>query len=143
MPTHHDENCIFCKIINGDIPSHKVYEDDHVLAFLDIGPIAKGHTLVIPKHHAETIADLPESEAAACGAVIPKIAAAVQKVTQCTAYNVLQNNGKLAGQAVFHVHFHIIPRYDSETGLRYQWAPGELDASDATSLKQAITDAIG
>ncbi|QQE11959.1 HIT family protein [Planctomycetota bacterium] len=140
MASQHDDNCIFCKIINGDIPCHKIYEDDRVLAFIDIGPISKGHTLIIPKYHAAEIVDVPEEYAAACGMAIPKIAKAVQGATGCPAYNILQNNGQLAGQAVFHVHFHIIPRYSAETGLNYKWIPGQLDETDAVEMKAAIAN---
>ncbi|WP_432800269.1 HIT family protein [Poriferisphaera sp. WC338] len=135
---HADPDCIFCKIIAGQIPCHKIHEDDHTLAFLDIGPISRGHILIIPKHHAATLAELPAEAAAACGAVMPKLAAAVQQATECPASNVLQNNGQLSGQAVFHVHFHIIPRYENGSGLNFQWPAGSLSDNDAAELKQTI-----
>src|SRR5688500_10903958 len=104
---------IFTKIIRGEIPAHKVYEDDRVLAFLDISPLSPGHTLVIPKEPAATLDELDDESAAAIGRVLPRLARAVKKATGCEAYNLLQNNGPLAHQAVFHVHFHIIPKTDS------------------------------
>lgn len=127
---------IFAKILDGQIPCHKVYEDEHVLAFLDIGPLSKGHTLVIPKERKAFLHELSDPQAAALGRVLPRIARAVMKATGATAYNVLQNNGAEAHQAVFHVHFHIIPKLGSE-GLGVHWKPGSLDAS-APALAAAI-----
>ncbi|QDU33934.1 HIT-like protein [Poriferisphaera corsica] len=138
MANIHDDNCIFCKIIAGEIPCHKIFEDEHVLAFLDIGPIAKGHALIIPKYHASEITELPSDFSAACGRVLPKISTAIQTVTECPAFNVLQNNGALSGQAVMHVHFHIIPRYTTETGLKYNWTPGQLSSDFALELRDKI-----
>src|SRR4051812_32639654 len=100
---------IFTKILRGDIPCHRVYEDEKVLAFLDINPIARGHVLVIPKEAAETLDRLSDDSAAALGRVLPRLCRAVLAATGAHAYNVLQNNGATAHQAVFHVHFHIIP----------------------------------
>src|SRR5262245_63854858 len=99
---------IFLRIISGEIPCHRVYEDDEVLAFLDVGPLSRGHTLVIPKEPAATLDALSDEAAAAIGRVLPRICRAVKKVTGCEQYNVLQNNGALAHQAVGHVHFHVI-----------------------------------
>lgn len=130
---------IFDKILAGDIPSHKVYEDDHVLAFLDIGPLSRGHTLVIPKERKAQLHELSDESAAAIGRVLPRLSRAVMKATGATAYNVLQNNGAEAHQAVFHVHFHIIPRI-GETGLELGWRPGTLD--DGPALAQAIAAAL-
>ena len=127
---------IFSKIIRGEIPSHKVYEDEHVFAFLDIGPLSHGHTLVIPKEPAVTLDALSDDAAAALGRVLPRICRAVKKATGCEAYNVLQNNGPLAHQAVFHVHFHIIPKTE-ESGLGVGWEPRKL-ADDAPALASAI-----
>src|SRR5215470_12689140 len=108
---------IFGKIIRGEIPCHRVFEDDHVLAFLDINPLSRGHTLVIPKEPAETLDALSDDAAAAIGRVMPRIARAVLAATGARHYNVLQNNGIAAHQAVMHVHFHIIPKFDDGTGL--------------------------
>ena len=112
---------VFSKIISGEIPCHKVYEDAHVLAFLDINPLSRGHTLVIPKEEAAYLHELSEESAAAIGRVLPRIARAVVKATGVEHYNVLQNNGAPAHQAVFHVHFHIIPKPSSEEGLGIGW----------------------
>src|SRR3954468_14345740 len=127
---------IFTKILRGDIPCHKVYEDDHVLSFLDINPIARGHTLVIPKEPAPTVDVLSDDAAAAIGRVLPRISRAVLAATGATAFNILQNNGPDAHQAVFHVHFHIIPKYDDASGLGIGWPTGRLQ--DGAGLAQAI-----
>lgn len=131
---------IFSKILRGDIPCHRVYEDPAVLAFLDINPIARGHTLVIPKEPAETLDQLSDDAAAAIGRVLPRIARAVMAVTGATAYNVLQNNGSAAHQAVFHVHFHIIPMHDDGTGLGIGWHPRTLDGG--ADLAKAIAEKL-
>jgi histidine triad (HIT) family protein len=127
---------IFSKILRKEIPCHRVYEDDHVLAFLDINPISRGHTLVIPREPAETVDKLSDDAAAAIGRVLPRISRAVLAATGASAFNVLQNNGALAHQAVFHVHFHIIPKYDDGTGLGIGWKSGKLDGGE--ELAKAI-----
>jgi histidine triad (HIT) family protein len=125
---------VFSKILRGEIPCHKLYEDDQVLAFLDIMPLSPGHTLVIPKEPAETVDQLSDESAAAIGRVLPRLCRAVMAATGATAYNILQNNGAPAHQAVFHVHFHIIPKLDSQ-GLGIGWKPGKLDGGDALAAK--------
>ena len=127
---------VFSKILRGEIPCHRVYEDDLVLAFLDINPISRGHTLVIPKEPAETIDRLSDDAAAAVGRVLPRIARAVLAATGARAFNVLQNNGSLAHQAVEHVHFHIIPKHDDGTGLGIGWRASGL--TDGAALAAAI-----
>lgn len=136
---------VFAKILRGEIPCHKVYEDDQVLAFLDVFPLARGHTLVIPKEPAETLDALSDEAAAAIGRVLPRIARAVLAATGATAFNVLQNNGELAHQAVHHVHFHIIPRHDPDHGgggLGIVWRAGRLDGADGAPLAAAIAGAL-
>ena len=135
------ESTIFDKILDGEIPCHKVYEDDHVLAFLDIAPLSLGHTLVIPKERKAYLHELSDDQAAALGRVLPRLARAVMNATGATAYNILQNNGSTAHQAVFHVHFHIIPR-DGERGLGLGWSPTPLDHAEAPGLAQRIADAL-
>jgi histidine triad (HIT) family protein len=132
---------IFSKIISGAIPCHRVYEDERVLSFLDISPLAPGHTLVIPKEPARTLDELSEESAAALGRVLPRICRAVKRVTGTAAYNVLQNNEALAHQAVFHVHFHIIPKPDDQRGLGVRWPSASLGA-DAAELAQKLAAAI-
>lgn len=118
---------VFSKILRGELPCHRVYEDAHVLAFLDIGPVSRGHTLVIPKEPAVTLDALSDDAAAALGRALPRIARAVLAATGAQAFNVLQNNGAMAHQAVMHVHFHIIPKYDDGSGLGIGWKPGSLE----------------
>jgi histidine triad (HIT) family protein len=132
---------IFSKILAGTIPCHRVYEDAHVLAFLDIAPLAPGHTLVIPKEPARTLDELSDEASAALGRVLPRLCRAVKQVTGCAAYNVLQNNEALAHQAVFHVHFHIIPKPDDARGLGVRWLTGSLGA-DAAELARAVAAAL-
>jgi histidine triad (HIT) family protein len=133
---------IFGKIIAGQIPCHKVYEDDRVLAFLDINPLTRGHTLVIPKEPAETLDKLSDESAAALGRVLPRICRAVIAATGVTEYNVLENNGSGAHQAVFHVHFHIIPRPGSNEGLGLSWQARSLEAMEASELVMLIPAAL-
>lgn len=134
---------IFSRIIRGEIPSHRVYQDDLVLAFLDINPLSKGHTLVIPKEPAATMADLSDDSAAALGRALPRICRAVMQATGAESYNLLQNNGEQAGQEVPHVHFHIIPRMpDADTstgqGLRVTWKPTKPDDEELAKLGRMI-----
>ena len=131
---------LFSKIIAGEIPCHKVYEDEHVLAFLDIGPLSVGHTLVIPKEPAVTLDELSDEASAAIGRVLPRICRAVKKVSGCEAYNLLQNNGARAHQAVFHVHFHVIPKPNADEGLAIEWPAGKVD--DGAALAEKLRAAI-
>jgi len=134
---------IFDKILDGEIPCHRVYEDEHVLAFLDIGPLADGHTLVIPKEEAETIDQLSDDAAAAIGRVLPRLCRAVMESTGARACNVLQNNGTMAHQAVDHVHFHIIPKRSADEGLGIGWSPGSIDHDRASALASRIRARLG
>ncbi|MFC1611441.1 HIT family protein [Myxococcota bacterium] len=133
---------IFSKIIAGQIPCHRVYEDEHVLAFLDIGPLSRGHTLVIPKEPAETIDQLSDESSAAIGRVLPRICRAVIQATGASQYNILQNNGPLAHQVVMHVHFHIIPKYDEKSGLGIGWPAGSLDHDEAATLASKMAESL-
>ncbi|MGD6965417.1 HIT family protein [Rossellomorea vietnamensis] len=114
-------DCIFCKIIDGEIPSSKVYEDEHVLAFLDISQVTKGHTLVIPKVHKENVYELTEETAARIFSAVPKITNAIKAEYNPIGLNLLNNNGEDAGQSVFHFHLHIIPRYGQGDGFGAVW----------------------
>lgn len=134
---------IFTKLINGEIPCHKVYEDERVFAFLDISPLSRGHTLVIPKEPAETLDQLSEESAAALGRVLPRICRAVKEVSGAPAYNVLQNNGRGAHQAVSHVHFHVIPKYADGKGLGIEWRAVSLDADEGQQLAGRIAALLG
>lgn len=132
---------VFKQIIEGRIPAHKVYEDERVLAILDVGPLSRGHTLVIPKEPAETLDALSEESAAAIGRILPRLARAVIEATGVREYNVLQNNGRGAHQAVDHVHFHIIPKPGAREGLGVHWPAGALGA-DAAELAAKIRAAV-
>ncbi len=133
---------IFGQIIRGEVPCHKVYEDDHVLAFLDIFPLSRGHTLVIPKEPAVTLDALSDDSAAAIGRVLPRLARAILRATGARAYNVLQNNGAAAHQVVLHVHFHIIPKHDDGAGLGIGWPAGSLDNERGAALAADIAAAL-
>lgn len=117
------ENCIFCKIANGEIPSATVYEDDRFRAILDMGPASKGHTLILPKAHFKDVCDLDEEYASRVLKLGGKIGAAMKRSLGCSGFNLVQNNGESAGQTVFHFHMHIIPRYDGEAPI-VTWNPG-------------------
>ena len=133
---------IFSKIIRGELPCHKIYEDDAVLAFLDINPLCEGHTLVIPKQEAATVDKLSDESAAAIGRVLPRLCRAVMRATGATEYNILQNNGRGAHQAVFHVHFHIIPKYGDGQGLGIGWKPMSMAAERGQELAQKIAQLL-
>ncbi|MFC1648572.1 HIT family protein [Nanoarchaeota archaeon] len=123
-------DCIFCKIIAGGIPSSKVYEDDDFYAFLDINPVNKGHTLVIPKKHCRALLDFPVELETKMMEVLKKVAKAVKEATEADGFNITMNNEPAAGQAVFHAHFHIIPRFHGENQIRWAHVPydeGEMD----------------
>ena len=107
-------NCVFCAIAEGEIPSFKIYEDEMVLAYLDINPFTKGHTLVIPKTHSKGLVDTTDETLAAVIARVKKVAAHLKDSLPCDGFNILQNNGAAAGQTVMHLHFHIVPRYGNE-----------------------------
>lgn len=128
---------IFSRIIKGEIPSHKVYEDDKVFAFLDIGPLSRGHTLVIPKEAVPTLDQLSDDSAAAIGRVLPRLCRAVMKATGAKDFNVLQNNGATAHQVVMHVHFHIIPKFGND-GLGIEWKSKQFDHAAGSELARQI-----
>ncbi|GMU82361.1 MAG: hypothetical histidine triad protein [Planctomycetota bacterium] len=125
---------IFTRIIRGEIPCQRVFESPTVFAFLDINPLAPGHTLVVPKRQVERLEQLPENEAADIARVLGRIARAILAVTGAPDYNVLQNNGSSAGQVVPHVHFHIIPRREHD-GLGFRWNPKPAGAEELKALR--------
>ena len=135
-------NTIFGKIVRGEIPCNKVYEDEKVLAFLDINPLSEGHTLVVPKEPAETLDGLSDDSAAALGRVLPRLCRAVVAATGVTEYNVLENNGAGAHQAIAHVHFHIIPKPNARDGLGIGWPARGLEREAAAVLAKKIAAAI-
>ena len=120
-----DENCIFCKILAGEIPSTAVYEDDDFTAILDVNPAARGHVIILPKNHAANIYELPDEDASKIMIVAKKIATAIEKAYHCDGVNILQNNGEAAGQTVFHLHVHVIPRFKGDT-VNIGWKQGDM-----------------
>ena len=130
-------DCVFCAIAAGEIPSFKIYEDETTLAYLDINPFSEGHTLVIPKAHTEGLLDTPDETLAAVLARVKKIAAHLQSALPCDGFNILQNNGEAAGQTVKHVHFHIVPRY-GDGPIVFENHPGDMDSLRALAGRLAL-----
>lgn len=130
MSKKSDKDCIFCKIIAGEIPSKTVYEDADYKAILDVSPAAEGHVIILPKNHAANITELSDEDARGLLPVAKRIAAAQMKILGCDGVNILQNNGEAAGQTVFHLHVHVIPRYKNDTvDIKWKQYPDmELDA---------------
>ena len=120
-----NENCIFCKIAAGEIPSATIYEDEDFRVILDIEPASKGHALILPKEHYANLYELPEELASKVLVVAKKVVTAMTEVLGCDGYNVLQNNGEVAGQTVFHFHMHLVPRYKDDQ-VNIKWKPGTL-----------------
>ena len=135
-----EETCIFCKIIDGRIPAAKVYEDEKVFAFLDIMPINKGHTLIVPKAHSKNMLEDEDSDLAACIKAAKKVAKAVVAAVNADGFNLGINTEKAAGQAVFHTHFHIIPRFEND-GLRH-WPGGKYPEGEMEKVRAAVAKAI-
>lgn len=135
------DDCIFCRIIKGEIPSTRVYEDDDVLAFLDINPVMSGHSLVIPKGHYETLLDIPEDLAARILPALARVGRAAMNATKADGFNCLQNNFAASGQVVFHSHWHIIPRFEGD-GLRHWPHKTTVDAAAMQAVAEAIRAAL-
>jgi len=135
------DNCVFCKIVRGEIPAAKLYEDDSVLAFLDISPINKGHTLVIPKKHYKNLYDLPEEEFQKVAVVVKRVSGAVKRATGAAGINVLQANEKAAGQEVMHFHVHVIPRFEND-GSGFKWPKKEYKKGEMQQLQEKIKSAL-
>jgi histidine triad (HIT) family protein len=133
---------VFSKIVSGHIPCHRLYEDDHVLAFLDIEPLSAGHALVIPKRPSRTLDEVDDETAASLGVALVRVARALKAVTGSAAYNVLQNNEALAHQAVFHVHFHVIPKPNEDAGLGIEWPKRPIEHEAAAKLAERIRQQI-
>jgi len=128
-------DCVFCAIAAGEIPCFKVYEDDQVLAYLDINPFTRGHTLVIPKAHSEGLLDTDDAVLADVIARVKRVAAHLKSALPCDGFNILQNNGEAAGQTVKHLHFHIVPRYGSEP-ISFESHAGDL--SELAALAESL-----
>ncbi len=127
------ENCIFCKIANGEIPSATLYEDEDFRVILDLGPASKGHALILPKKHYPDLYALPDELAAKAMVLAKKMITKLAGALGCEGYNVVQNNGALAGQTVFHFHIHLIPRYKDD-GVGLGWKAGKLSDSDRDEI---------
>ena len=132
-----DSTCLFCKIIAGQIPAFKVYEDEHTFAFLDIAPFEKGHVLVVPKYHAAFLTDLRAEELSPFITAVRNVAELLLKKMPCDGFNLVQNNGVCATQVVPHVHFHIIPRWN---GHAVNWHPGAYeDPAELSAIQRRLT----
>ncbi len=134
------DDCIFCKLANGVFETNTLYEDDQFRVIFDASPATKGHVLVIPKEHYANVFEIPEDLLADGYKVAKKVATVLKEVTGCDGINILQNNGEVAGQTVFHLHIHIIPRY--EKGEMVQWNPGELDEAAVAEIINQSKDLL-
>ena len=131
-------DCIFCQIVTGQIPSSKVYEDEEVLAFLDITQVTKGHTLVIPKKHYRNMLEMDAEAASSLFARVPKIAKQLQEKLGSSGINIINNNEEAAGQTVFHTHVHLLPRFDATDGLKLTFETHEPDFAALAQLAQEV-----
>lgn len=132
-----DTNCIFCRIANGEIPSKTLYEDDKFRVILDLGPASKGHALILPKNHYANLYELPEETAGEVMKLAKRMAAQMTERLGCEGFNLVQNNGELAGQTVFHFHMHLIPRY-REDGQKIGWKPQEVSQEELEETRKQI-----
>lgn len=133
------DDCIFCKIANGDIPTNTLYEDEDFRVILDLGPATKGHALLLPKEHADNLFELPDEIASKALVVAKKMATKIQKKLNCDGFNLVQNNGEVAGQTVLHFHLHMIPRYEND-GQNILWVPGKPSQEELEEVKKQITE---
>lgn len=133
------EDCIFCKIANGEIPSKTLYEDEDFRIILDLGPATKGHALILPKEHASNLYELPDELASKVLVLAKKMAAQMKDKLHCDGLNLVQNNGEAAGQTVMHFHLHMIPRYKDD-GQTILWTPGETTQEELEMVKKQITE---
>lgn len=133
------ENCIFCKIANGEIPSKTLYEDESFRVILDLGPATKGHALILPKEHAENLYELPEETAADAIRLAKKMALTMREKLKCDGMNLVQNNGETAGQTVMHFHLHLIPRYQGD-GQRIGWIPSKPSQEELEAVRKEIAE---
>ena len=133
-----DANCIFCKIAAGEIPSKTLYEDEQFRVILDLGPAAKGHALILPREHYANIYEIPEETAALSMRLAKKMAVLITEKMNCDGFNIVQNNGAVAGQTVSHFHMHLIPRYKDDRQT-IGWKPGEPTQEELEEIKNTIT----
>ena len=136
-----DNNCIFCKIANGEIPSSTIYEDDLFRVILDLSPATKGHALILPKKHMANIFEMDEETAEKVFVLASRIAKAMKEALNCDGLNIVQNNGEIAGQTVFHFHMHIIPRYNDD-GQQINWVPKTSEAAERDMIAEQIKNVL-
>ncbi|MDD6202143.1 MAG: HIT family protein [Lachnospiraceae bacterium] len=132
------DDCIFCKIANGEIPSKTIYEDEEFRVILDLGPATKGHALILPKEHFQNIYEIPQETAAKAMILAKKMATLITEKLHADGFNIVQNNNEVAGQTVFHFHMHLIPRYEGD-GQNINWIPGEPTQEELEKIKDEIT----
>ncbi|MBP9996903.1 MAG: HIT family protein [Lachnospiraceae bacterium] len=130
-----DDNCIFCKLANGDIPTNAIYEDDEFKVILDMGAATRGHALILPKDHYKNIYELPEDKVAKAFTLAKRMTETMTEKLNADGFNLVQNNNEVAGQTVFHFHIHLIPRYHGD-GQNISWKPGEPTAEELQEIKQ-------
>ena len=135
------DDCIFCKIAAGEIPSQTIYEDDSYRVILELGPAAKGHALILPKEHYADIFELPEAKAGEVFKLARNMAVKMKAALKCDGFNIVQNNGEVAGQTVFHFHMHLIPRY-TDDGQDINWKPGEPSQDELKETADIIRGEI-
>ena len=133
------DDCIFCKIANGEIPSRALYEDEMFRVIMDLSPATKGHSLILPKDHAANLYELPDETASRALVLAKKMATQMTEALKCEGFNLVQNNGEVAGQTVSHFHIHLIPRYEND-GQKINWVPQEMSAEELDAIKKQITE---
>lgn len=131
------DDCIFCKLANGVIPTNSIYEDEDFNVILDLAPATKGHALILPKEHADNLYQLPDETAAKVFVLAKKLATSMTEKLGCDGFNVVQNNGSVAGQTVFHFHMHLIPRYEND-GQTINWKPQEVAGEELAKIKETL-----
>jgi hypothetical protein len=136
-----DENCIFCKLANGDIPTATVYEDEYLRAIMDAAPANKGHIIILPKSHAANIYEIEDEYVSRAFVLAKKLAVALKKLTGCDGVNILQNNGGAAGQTVFHFHVHVIPRFKNDD-CTIVWKPTSYEDGEASEVAKKIAELL-
>lgn len=136
------DDCVFCKIVSGEIPSRKIYEDEDVIVIMDLSPTSKGHSLIIPKEHCTNIYDIEEETAAKVMKVAKKLALKMTTALGCDGFNLLQNNGETAGQTMFHFHMHLIPRYKDADNNMLKFTSVELTDEEMDAIRDQIANSL-
>jgi histidine triad (HIT) family protein len=136
-----DPDCLFCKIVHGEIPSARVLETDQALAFLDINPLNQGHVLIVPRDHHANLLDLPDTLAAQTASLLPRLARAVKQATGADGLNVVVNIGEVAGQTIHHIHWHVIPRFPGDP-VHWPWPQGRYVGDELSQMQASIQQAL-